>query len=65
MFPKSRPRRAGDLDYEYLTRDSEELSDIRGYLYRKRKQGWNLYWIEGRSMHFRRRRSELGGGLAA
>lgn len=47
-----------DLSYDYQTACSEELSDIRGYLYQKRKQGWKLYWIEGRSLHFRRRRTD-------
>lgn len=55
-----------DIEYEYQSQDAGSLADIRGYLYRRRRAGWMLFWIEGKSLHFRRRvRREDEGARAA
>ena len=52
LTPPSEPE---ELQWEYETADTAEIEDVRGYLYQRRKQGWHLFWIEGKSLHFRRR----------
>jgi hypothetical protein len=55
----------GEIDYEYETAFAGEVPDVRGYLLDRRRQGWKLFWIEGRSLHFRRRTEKEGAALAA
>lgn len=54
-----------ELTWEYDTVGSEGIGNIRDYLYRRRKLGWKLFWIEGTSLHFRRPVGRPVGRMAA
>ena len=45
-----------EIDWDYQTVTTEKIRSVREYLYRRRKEGWKLFYIEGRKLHFRRRK---------
>lgn len=43
------------IDWEYRTEDAARIMRLRDHLHRRFKEGWKLYLIEGKVLHFRRR----------